>query len=65
MQEQGLETNQEKTSLPVGSRGAWISIHYEIHGTGRTHDFSTVQELARFFREKPDLGKLFGYTGKG
>lgn len=66
MQEQGeFESDHEIISLPVGSRSYWISIHYEEQGTKRTHDFSTVQELAQFLRQRPDLGRMFGYIRKG
>jgi len=65
MQEQGkLESSQGKNPLPVGSRSAWISLHWEELGAERTHDFATVQELAQFLQQQPHLGKIFGYRRK-
>ena len=61
MKEQGEIEFQGDTPIPIGSRSAWISIHWDDHGAERSHDFSNVQELARFLMDKPELGKIFGY----
>lgn len=45
-------------------RKAEISLYYEDRVTRGSHTFSTVQELAEFLRDNPEVGKAVGYVKK-
>jgi len=60
----GLEPIPHQKPLPSGTRILWISLNWEENGIARTHDFNTVQELASFLKDRPELGKKVGYKVK-
>ena len=46
-------------------RKAEITLYYEDRVTKGSNTFSTVQELAEFLRDNPEVGKAVGYVVKG
>ena len=47
-----------------GVKSAKISLIFQAASVGGSRDFQTVQDLAEFLKNEPEIAKLVGYVKK-
>ena len=47
-----------------GIKSAKISLTFQAESVGGSRDFKTVQQLAEFLKNEPEIAKLVGYVKK-